>query len=301
MVVRKCRVRFLFVETLLQYLSVWGEHAMSLRQKLANVGKRFSMTIQTKQELKEYQEACDISVEILGQLKDAVRPGVLPIEIDRLADDLCKKHNVRPAFKGVGAKGNKYHHATCIAVNDTVVHGIPSKTEKFKSGDIVKVDFGLVYKGYITDHCFTVGISPISEGRLRFIRTAQKAIEHAALQAVVGNRVGNIGYAIQNITEAASYNVAKEFTGHGIGHTLHEPPSIPVFGRKNTGAVLENGMVLCVEAQILAGSDKVYFVDDGWTVKTVDGASAAMFEYMVVVRDNTPLFLTDTRGWGLTV
>ena len=146
-----------------------------------------------------------------------------------------------------------------------------------------------------------MGIAPISEERLKFIRIAQKAIEQAALKAVVGNRVGNIGYTIQSITEAAGYNVAKEFTGHGIGHSLHEPPSLPVFGRKNTGPVLENGMVLCVEAQILAGSDKIYFVDDGWTVKTVDGQPAAMFEYMVVVRDRVPFFLTDTRDWELVV
>lgn len=259
------------------------------------------MIIQTKQELKEYQKAADISVGILTQLKNAVRPGVLPIEVDRLADKLCQKYNVRPAFKGVGAKGNRYHHATCIAVNDTVVHGIPSKTEKFRPGDIVKVDFGLIHKGYVTDHCFTVGIQPISGKRLRFIRTAQEAIEQAALQAIVGGRTGDIGHTIQSIAEAAGYSVAKEFTGHGIGHSLHEPPSIPVFGKKGTGTVLEDGMVSCVEAQILMGSDRVYFADDGWTVKTQDGAPAAMFEYMVVVRDCIPLFLTDTRGWEVVV
>ncbi|MBD3250143.1 MAG: type I methionyl aminopeptidase [Candidatus Pacebacteria bacterium] len=256
------------------------------------------MIIENDQQLAAYQEAGKISTEILDQLRQAVKAGATGLELDQLADKLCAKHQVRPNFKGVGAPANPYQHATCVSVNDTVVHGIPDD-RPFEPGDVVKVDFGIEYQGLNTDHCFTVGVGKLKPSDHNLVSTAKKAIEKAASQAVAGNRTGDLGFIIQSTANRAGLTVAKEFVGHGIGSSLHDEPQIPGLGQPNTGQVLKKGMVLCVEAQILAGKDEVYIESDGWTVKTMDGKNAAMFEYMVVVGQKKPIYLTPTQDWGI--
>ena len=258
------------------------------------------MIIKNDAELKQYQQLARISTNILEQLRRAVKIGVTPLVIDALADKLSKKYKVKPNFKGVGPKNNQYQHATCIAVNDTVVHGIPDD-RPFEDGDVVKVDFGIEKDGLQTDHCFTVGVGNLSAADEHLIKTAKKAIQTAAKKAIVGSRVGDLGFIIQSIANQNGCTVAKEFVGHGIGHTMHDEPQIPAYGNKGKGQELKKGMVLCVEAQILAGEDDIYFADDGWTVKTCDGSKAAMFEYMVVVQADKPIFLTPTLNWPIRV
>ncbi len=257
------------------------------------------MIIKNQQQLKKYRSAGRLSTKILRQLHQAIEIGKTPLEIDALADQLCQKYQVRPNFKGVGPKHNPYQYATCIAVNEVVVHGIPDQ-RPFKAGDIIKLDFGIEYQGLNTDHCFTLGLGKLSKKERHLIKTSQVAIQKAASQAVAGKRTGDLGYLIQSTVEKQGLSVVKEFIGHGIGNSLHEEPQLPAYGQPGTGQVLKPGMVLCVEAQILAGSDQIYIADDGWTVKTEDGSKSAMFEYMVVVGEKEPEYLTKTLDWAIT-
>lgn len=257
------------------------------------------MIINSPQALKRYQQAADKSMIILKKLFDATVEGVTPRQIDQLADQECQKMGVIPCFKGVGPKNNRYRFATCISVNDTVVHGIP-EAKILKKGDVVKVDFGINDDGWFTDHCFCKSIGQASPADQQLMAVARKAIIAGAKQAVVGKKIGDIGQQIQSIVEAAGFSVVKEFVGHGIGHDMHDFPQIPAYGVKGTGIKLQEGMVLCVEAQVLASkNDQIYVEDNGWTVKTNDSSKAAMFEYMVLVGKKEAIFLTDTRDWPL--
>jgi methionyl aminopeptidase len=254
--------------------------------------------IKTSQQLAQYQQAAKISTEILEQLRLAIKAGVTALEVDALADRLCKQYKVSPNFKGVGPKKNKYQHATCISVNDTVVHGIPDD-RIFKKGDLVKVDFGIEYQGLNTDHCFTVGVEQLSPADEKLVRVAKKAVQKACKKAIVANTTGDLGYTMQTVAETAGFSVVREFIGHGIGHSLHEDPQIPAYGSPRSGTRLIEGQVICVEAQIVAGDRRIRIEKDAWTVKTADGSKAAMFEYMLVVGKKKPIYLTKTLDWPI--
>lgn len=259
------------------------------------------MIITNKAQLQVYKQACQLSTQILNQLRLALKPGIYPIKIDKLADQLCQKHNLAPAFKGVKHKNKVYQYATCISINDTVVHGVPSSTRKIKVGDIVKVDFGIIYQGYYTDHCFTVAINQLTPQAKKLITTTQKAVQSAIPQAITGNTVGDLGHTMQTIAQAAGFDVLKQYTGHSLGKTLHEPPTIPAHGQPHAGKTFKKGLVLCLEAQLVTGSDKVVIDQDGWSVRMADGGNTAMFEYMVVVQDKKPIILTPTLDWPIVV
>ncbi|MFC1649513.1 type I methionyl aminopeptidase [Patescibacteria group bacterium] len=259
------------------------------------------MVIKSQKQLNSYQKAADISTEILAELVDMVAPGIFPIEIDKRAEKLCKKHKVRPAFKGQEDLHSMYKFSTCISVNDTVVHGVPSRKVPIKKGDLVGVDFGVIRSGLYTDHCHTVGVGTINSKDELLLNSGRRSIQNGVTQAIVGKKVGDIGHAISASVKSDGYVIAKEFIGHSIGTRLWENPGVPPIGKKGTGQKLEEGLVLCIEAQVLAGSDKVYKADDGWTIKTYDGGNAVMFEYMVIVQKNQPLVLTDTLNWKILV
>lgn len=257
------------------------------------------MIISSDHQLVKYQVVGKKSTEILWQLWEATLEGVTPLEIDHLAERLCQKYGVKSAFKGVGSKKNPYRFVTCINVNDGVVHGIPS-TIPLQKGDIVKVDFGIIDDGFYTDHCFTKSIGQPSEEDLRLMKVARQAVQEAARQAIVGKKVGDLGFTMQSIAEKAGFSTVKEFVGHGIGFTMHDEPQIPAWGQAGKGLTLRRGQVLCVEAQIIASEDDgVYMAEDGWTILSSSGAKAAMFEYMVVVQEKKPVFLTPTLDWPL--
>jgi len=258
------------------------------------------MTVTNPHVLVLYRRAGELSTRILEQLRQSVRPGILPIEIDRLAEALCRKNKVKPAFKGVNPN-NPYQYSTCISVNDVVVHGLPSRTEKIKSGDVVKVDFGLVYQGLYTDHCFTVVVDKFTPQTKKLVTVARDAVASAIPLAISGNTTGDLGNRMQTIAQNNGFDVLKQYTGHGIGRTLHDGPAIPAFGQSKSGTVLENNQVLCLEAQVVTGSDQVEVGDDGWSVCTRDGGLSAMFEYMVVVGEKQPILLTPTLDWGMIV
>lgn len=258
------------------------------------------MTITTPQILRQYQALCRLSTQILWQLHQAIKPGVTPIQIEQLANRLLAKHQVEAAFKGEGRPSNPYHHATCISVNEAVVHGIPNQ-RPFQKGDVIKVDFGVKRDNLITDHCFTVGLAPLAHEDERLILVSRRAVAEALKLAVAGNTTGDLGFAQESIVLKEGFNVAKGFIGHGIGHTMHDEPQLPAFGKKGEGDRLTEGMVLCIESQILAGEDNLEVAEDGWTIQTRDGSKAAMFEVMVVVGKKKPTILTPTLDWPVVV
>ncbi len=256
------------------------------------------MIISNQTELNRYQDLTKLSTQILRQLYDAIKVGVTPLEIDRLADQLIKKNHVQAAFKGVGQPRNPYRFATCISVNEVVVHGIPNE-RPFQQGDIIKVDFGIKAGGLITDHCFSVGLAPMSSSDEKLLKVSLQAVKEASQLAIVGQTTGDLGFAQEMVILKGGCNVAKGFIGHGIGHTMHDDPQLPAYGQRRSGEYLVEGMVLCVESQVLAGEDDLELAADGWTIKTKDGSKAGMFEVMVVVGRKRPIVLTPTLDWPI--
>lgn len=246
----------------------------------------------------DHLEATKISMKILEEAVNAVKIGSSGTGINELVGDLCKKHDVEPAFLGVGDSSNPFPANLCVSVNDEVLHAIPSNVP-FKAGDLVKVDFGIVHKGFYTDHCVTIGLEPVAEIDRNLMRIGKLAVENAVAKAVAGNTVGDLGHSMQSTVELAGFNVLKNFVGHGIGKNLHLPPEIAAYGQPGHGARLKKGMVVCVEAQVVAGSDRVKTAEDGWTITTLDGSRGVMFEYMVEVGRKGNEILTDTRNWQI--
>ncbi len=243
------------------------------------------------------KDAASISMEIMRKLYDSVEVGVAHSEIDNLAFDLCDKYQVRPAFYNVQVGNNKYPSALCISVNDAVLHGLPAKGAKFSPGDVVKLDFGVVYRGHFTDFCVTFGLNPVAETDVALIKVAKLAVLSAAKKAQAGVFTGDLGNTMETIAETAGYSVLTGYVGHGIGTSLWEQPQIPAYGNSGEGDALVSGAVICVEAQVVAGSPNVYIDKDRWTVRTQDGSNGAMFEYMLIVNDGQPEILTDTSEW----
>lgn len=257
--------------------------------------------IVSKNHLQTYRQAGKISTKILEEVMYAVKPGVFPYSLDQLAGKLCEKHQVEPAFAKVGGKNGPYGYAMCISVNDTVVHGIPSQTEALAAGDVVKLDFGIIHQGLYTDFCVTVGVEKLSKANMKLVRIAKESVLSAVNIARAGLYTGDLGQAMHHTASQHGFDVVKQYIGHGIGESLHDDPPIPAYGRPGSGALLRSGMALCLEAQVVPGSDRVYVADDDWTVKTVDKKNSAMFEYLVIIGDGGAQVLTDTRNWPLVV
>lgn len=250
-------------------------------------------------DLKGIRAAAAVSVEIMQELVEAVKPGITGEDIDRLAGEACAKRGVTPSFKGVPSNAGPFPGNLCFCINDQVLHAIPYKSQVVASGDVVKVDFGIVRNGYYTDHCISLGIGEVAEADKKLLQIGKLAVESAVAKVKAGARTGDLGSTVQSIAEIAGFSVVAEFIGHGIGKRLHLPPDVPAVGRAGTGALLKEGMVICVEAQIIAGSNRLYIESDGWGLRTRDGSNAVMFEYMVEVQKGGYKVLTPTQNWNI--
>lgn len=260
------------------------------------------MIIYSSVEEAKIRKAGEISTVILDEMRQNLKIGTLPSEIERITWDLCKKHHVIPSFYGVkNGHLSKYRYSTCISVNDEILHGIPSSKRPFANGDVVKLDFGINYKGYNTDHCYTFILGDASPKDLKLVKTAKLATESALKLAVPGNTTGDIGSTMFYIARDNGYDVLKDFVGHGIGTSLHEEPDIPAYGIPGRGDKLVEGMVICIESQVVTGTDETIIDPNGWTVKSADGEKSAMFEYMVIVRKNKPEILTQMSSWPVQI
>lgn len=225
--------------------------------------------------------------EILEFLSQEVKPGITSYEIDRLAEQECKKRNVKPAFKGYGG----FPYTICASPNDRVVHGFPNK-QPLVEGDILSVDFGLIYEGFYGDSAKTMPVGKVSDETEKLLRVTQESLAIGIEQANNGGFLSDISSAIQKCVEAEGFSIVREFVGHGIGRELHEDPQIPNYGKPGRGTRLKPGMTLAIEPMVNVGGAKVKVLDDGWTAVAVDGRNSAHFEHTVAVTENGPEILT---------
>jgi methionyl aminopeptidase len=235
------------------------------------------------EEIEKLRTANAIVAEILAELRDKVRPGVTTRELDRLSEALSRKNRVSPAFKGYRG----YPYALCTSVNREVVHGMPSE-RPLLAGDILSLDFGVLYKGYYGDAAITVPVGSVSSEAERLMKVTEEGLYDAISQASVGNRLGDVSAAVQGRVEAAGFSVVRDFVGHGIGRNMHEDPQIPNYGMRGRGIQLRQGMVLAIEPMVNEGGYEVKILADGWTVVTEDGKLSAHFEHSVVITENGP-------------
>ena len=243
--------------------------------------------IKSEEDLKMLKKSGKILSKIMHRLKKFIRAGVSTIEIDRLAEKLIKDENVISAFKDY----NGFPANICTSVNEEVVHGIPAQ-KILKDGDIISLDAGINYKGYISDVAITLPVGRIDPKSQKLIEVTRNALSEGIKQARVNNHLSDISYAIQTYVEKQGFSVVRQFVGHGIGYALHEDPQIPNFGLPHQGEVLKKGMVLAIEPMVNMGTWECKILDNGWTAVTKDGFPSAHFEHTVAITEAGPEILT---------
>ena len=248
------------------------------------------MKLRNPYELTLMRKSGEISAKALKRALEEVKVGVSELEVDKITESEIYKLGGSLSYKTVP----NYKFATCITVNEQVVHGIPTD-RKFVSGDLVSVDLAAAFKGWHTDCAWTILVGKDSE-KEKFLLVGEQALWEAIAQAVEGNRVGDISYAIQTKVERVGYQVVRSLVGHGIGRSLHEEPEVPCFGKKDTGPLLREGAALAIEVIYTQGSHEVVLQDDGWTFKTADGSWGGLFEMTVIVGKEKAEVLTDWRS-----
>lgn len=228
-----------------------------------------------------------IVAEVLGVLKEMVRPGITTLDLEAVALEESARRKAKPAFKGYRG----YPYCLCTSVNSEVVHGMPSGSV-LQEGDILSIDFGVLSDGFYGDSAVTVPVGNVTEDAARLIKITEASLYSAIEKARVDNHLSDISAAVQQCVEAHGFSVVREFVGHGIGRELHEPPQVPNFGFPGRGIKLKAGMVLAIEPMINIGGHAVKVLEDGWTAVTVDGSLSAHFEHTVAITDNGPYVLT---------
>src|SRR5215475_9926476 len=244
--------------------------------------------LKSAREIETMRGASKIVAEILLQLRENIREGATTADVDKIAEDLTLKKKAKPAFKGYRG----FPASLCISVNDQVVHGIPSPKRVLRNGDIVGLDFGVIYDGYYGDSAMTVPVGQISSDIERLVKITEQCLYRAIEQAIPGNYISDISSAVQKLAEANNYGIVREFCGHGIGRSLHEDPPVLNYVQNGKGPKIKPGFVIAIEPMINLGTEKVKVLDDGWTVITADGKPSAHFEHTVAVTPNGPEILT---------
>jgi len=252
------------------------------------------ITLKSRDEIAVMRQASRIVAEVLDQLVVAAKAGVTTLELDRLAEELTLKKGARPAFKGYRPGAVVYRHSLCVSINEEIVHGIPKAGRKLKSGDIVGLDFGVVYQGYFGDAARTVAIGRVSENAKRLMKVTRESLYAGIEQARMGNRISDIAMAVQRTAEDAGFAVVTDFAGHGIGRKLHEDPQVPNYFRSGMpNPRLQEGMVLAIEPMINEGTAELEILDDGWTAVTADGKLSAHFEHSIAITADGPEILSE--------
>lgn len=246
------------------------------------------VVLKTSRELSAMREACKISARALKLAGEAVEPGVSTMEIDRVVRKYIESEGATPSFLGYGG----FPASACISVNDVVIHGIPHKSIKLKEGDIVSIDVGAYFGGFHGDNAWTFACGDVSKEAQALMDATRESLYEGIAAAQPGNRVGDIGSAVQRYVEARGYSVVRDFVGHGVGAELHEDPSIPNYGTPGRGVRLLPGMTIAIEPMVNAGVHTVTTLSDGWTVKTTDGKLSAHFEHSVAITPDGPVILT---------
>ncbi|WP_027716916.1 type I methionyl aminopeptidase [Desulfuromonas sp. TF] len=245
------------------------------------------IVLKSRAEIEQMRVAGRMVAEILQLLREKVAPGVTTGELDRLAESECRKRKAQPAFKGYGG----FPFTICASPNEQVVHGFADEMP-LKEGDILSIDFGVVYGGFYGDSAITIPVGRIDQEKSLLLQVTERSLELGIAAAVAGNRLSDISHAVQSYVEGEGFSVVREFVGHGIGRQLHEAPQIPNFGPPGQGPRLKAGMTLAIEPMINAGASGVKILDDGWTAVTIDGRPSAHFEHTVAITEEGPQILT---------
>jgi methionyl aminopeptidase len=259
-----------------------------VKSSAGDTGGGRNIVIKTAAEILLMREANQIVADTLTMLKTSVDVGISTWELDQIAEDHCLKRHAKPAFKGYRG----FPGSLCVSINEEVVHGIPSRKKKLRKGDIISIDFGVLYRGYYGDSAITLPVGNVHEDVARLLRVTNESLQRGIERVVVGNRVADISMAIQKYVEDHGFSVVREFVGHGIGTSLHEAPEIPNFYHGERTARLVAGMVLAIEPMVNMGTHKVKVLRDGWTVITSDKMPSAHFEHSVAVTEEGPLVLS---------
>jgi methionyl aminopeptidase len=249
---------------------------------------RERIELKTADEIERIREASLIVHDILREAAMMIAPGVTTAEIDRMAEERTSERGALPAFKGYRG----YPSVICISINEEVVHGIPSPKRVLREGDIVGLDFGVVYNGYFGDSARTVPVGKVSAEAERLLQATEESLGRAIAAAQPTGRLGDVGAAVQTFVEARGFSVVRKFVGHGIGRQLHEEPKVPNFGTAGTGERLRPGMVLAIEPMVNEGSPDIRVLDDGWTAVTADGRLSAHFEHTIAITEDGPKILS---------
>ena len=236
------------------------------------------ISIKSEREIELMKVAGEITGSTHKHLIPYIKPGITTLELDKIAEEYIISRGATPSFKNYDG----YPGSICTSINDEVVHGIPGN-RKLKNGDIISIDIGACYKGYHGDSAWTYAVGEISEENKHLLEHTEKSLFIGLEQVRPGNRVGDIGYAIETYAKEHNLGVVKELCGHGVGTKVHEDPEVPNFGTPNTGARLKEGMVIAIEPMLTLGSPRIFVHDDEWTIETEDGRPSAHFEHTVVV------------------
>ena len=246
--------------------------------------------IKSPAELERMREAGKINATVLATVKELLQPGVTTAELNAAAEDVLRKHGCISPFKGYGYP--PFPASITVSINRELVHGIPSKKRKLKAGDIVSVDCGTVFNGFVGDSAFTAGVGEISPQAQELLDVTEGALQAAIDKMRPGNRTGDVSAAVQQFVESRGFYVTREYTGHGVGRQMHEGPQVPNYGVPGRGLPLRPGMTIAIEPMVLAGTSATRVLSDQWTVVSADGSLTAHFEHSVAVTEGDPLVLT---------
>lgn len=252
-----------------------------------------AVIIKTPEEIAGIKEANQIIARLYEEiLPQYIKPGISTKELDKIVDDYIRSQGAIPGCIGVPGFYDPFPAATCISVNEAVVHGIPNENIILKDGDIVSIDTVTILNGFYGDAAITYPVGEVDAETKKLLEVTEKARDIGIEQAVVGNRIGDIGHAIQSFVEKNGFSVVRDYAGHGVGKEMHEDPCVANYGRKGRGLKIEEGMVLAIEPMVNAGSYKIGMLNDGWTVVTKDGKKSAHFEHSIAIVDGKPLVLS---------
>ena len=241
-------------------------------------------------ELQIMREAGRINATVHATVRELLKPGVSTYELNAAAEEVLKKHGCFSPFKGYGHP--PFPTSITVSINQELVHGIPSKTRKLKAGDIVSIDCGTVFEGWVADSAFTAGVGPISPKAQELLDVTEGALKAGIDKMRIGNRTGDVSAAIQTYVESRGFHVTREYTGHGVGKQMHEGPQVPNYGKPGSGLPLKAGMTIAIEPMVLVGTPETRVLPDQWTVVSTDGSLTAHFEHSVAVTEGEPLLLT---------
>ena len=251
------------------------------------LNNKTNILIKTEKEISYMREAGNIIAEIMNKMEKAIEPGITTLELDNISKKEIKKNKVKSAFLGL----YDFPNTICVSINKEIVHGIPS-SRKLKNGDIISIDAGVIVEGFNSDHAKTFPVGDCTQKEINLLSDTSESLELAINECVVGKFIGDIGNAVEEFIIPKGYGLVRNYTGHGIGRSLHEPPQVPNFGAPGSGPKLIPGMTLAIEPMVNLGGEGTKLCDDGWTVVTSDGAKSAHFENTVLITDSKPEVLT---------